>query len=184
MTKSERARRADPHRHFLTHCAVMPGWHKAVILLAALLAVAGLAGTLYARSTADAHVKAASASGSESALSIGSVLRLSTPAMMIGASMLVGFIGGWFCRAYLLAAAGVAVLGIAGVFALSHFGILHLGATGAADAHAASGGKAASAGGGFSGFTQYAAQLKGVALAHLPSTSSAVVAAFLGFRRW
>jgi uncharacterized membrane protein (Fun14 family) len=183
MTKSERARRADPHRHFLTHCAVMPGWHKAVILLAALLAVAGLAGTLYARSSTPA-TSAPDKQATASAMSLGSIIRLSTPAMMIGASVLVGFIGGWFFRAYLLVGAGVALLGLAGVFALSHFGILHLGATGAADAHAASGGKAAGASGGVGGFTQYAVQLKDVALAHLPSTGSGIVAAFLGFRRW
>src|SRR5437763_12413727 len=136
MTKSERVRRADPHRHFLTHCAVMPGWHKAVILLAALLAVGGLAGTLYARSVGNAPDNK---HASESLMSVGSMIRASTPALMIGASILIGFVGGWFFRAYLVPAAGLAFLAVAVMFALSHFGVLHLGATAVADAHASSG---------------------------------------------
>jgi uncharacterized membrane protein (Fun14 family) len=180
MTKSERVRRADPHRHFLTHCAVMPGWHKAVVLLAALVAVAGLAGTLYARSATGSS--APDKHAGESAMSVASLCRYATPALMIGSSILIGFVGGWFFRAFLVPAAGLAFLCVAALFALSHFGILHPSAAGAAtDAHASSGAKA---GGGTSWFAQYAVQLKDVAMAHLPSASGGVVAAFLGFRRW
>src|SRR5438874_7945224 len=110
MTRAERVRRADPHRHFLTHCAVMPAWHKAVILLAVLLAVGGVAGTLFARSGSDAqlHISATTSapggsksgaasaangkqSSSESVQSLGSLSRVCGPAMMIGICALVGF---------------------------------------------------------------------------------------------
>src|SRR5205807_4909847 len=175
--------------HFLTHCAVMPGWHKLVVLLAFFLAVAGFAGVLVARSVTDPHVQISSRSNtpgasdkqaqSDSVQHVGSLSRAAMPAMVIGVSVLAGFVGGWLLRAYLVPGMSLAVIAVACVWALSHFGILHLGGS-SADAS----GNPAAAGGPAAWFAEYAMHLKDAALAHLPSAGGGTFAAFLGFRRW
>src|SRR5438552_6999122 len=48
-TADQPVRWDNAHRHFLKHLAIMPGWHKAVILLAGALALLGTAGQITAR---------------------------------------------------------------------------------------------------------------------------------------
>ena len=181
MTRAERVRRSDPNSHFLTHCAVMPGWHKLVVIAAFLLAIAGLTGVMIARSGGDAHLQFSSknndaaagadkhAPAAEPPVHVGSLSRAAMPAMVVGVSVLAGFVGGWFLRAYLVQGMCLVILAVAGLWGLSHFGVLHLGD--------GSSGPAA-------WLLACGIHVKSAALAHLPSAGSGVLAALLGFRRW
>src|SRR5258705_13269586 len=61
--ESDRARSVGKPQHdFLVHVLNMPGWHKAVLLLGAILTVAGAVGVLVAKTHPD--VPAPTASGS------------------------------------------------------------------------------------------------------------------------
>jgi hypothetical protein len=183
MTRAERVRRADPNRHFLTHLAVMPAWHKAVIALAMLLGIAGLTGHLMAKSgNGDAnHAQTSSASASGDSVASQQLTKYSPIAMTIGVAVLAGFTFGWFFRAFLAPAVVCVVLIAGGIGALAHFGYVHPEAW---LPHAnAKGGNNADPNGG-TWLTQYAMHFKNLVMGHVATTSTGFVAACLGFRRW
>jgi hypothetical protein len=186
MTRAERVRRADPNRHFLTHLAVMPAWHKAVIALAMLLGIAGLTGHLMAKSgngdTNHAQNSSASSSGFASQQQIDSLSKYSPIAMTIGVAVLAGFTFGWFFRAFLAPAVVAAVLIAGGIGALAHFGYVHPEAW-LPHASAKGGNSSADPTGG-TWLTQYAMHVKNLVMGHVATTSTGFVAACLGFRRW
>jgi hypothetical protein len=184
MTRAERVRRADPNRHFLTHLAVMPAWHKAVIALAMLLGIAGLTGHLMAKSgndTAHAQTSSASKSTGDSVASQQQLTKYSPIAMTIGVAVLAGFTFGWFFRAFLAPAVVCAVLIAGGIGALAHFGYVHPEAW---LPHANAKGGGSNDPNSASWLTQYAMHLKNLVMGHVATTSTGVVAACLGFRRW
>jgi uncharacterized membrane protein (Fun14 family) len=188
---------------FLAHLVVMPRWHKMVILIAGAMAVLGTAGQLVARfrqpapqAPAPAVVQPQSSGGHSSFVDDSArpadqtapqqpaatpaddtiLGRLSPHATKIGLSVVLGFIVGWLCRAFLKTMALLTMVVIGGLWLLSHFGILHF-AQGDVDRLREKSAEAAS------WLEQHARQLKDMAIAHLPSTSGGTFGALLGFRR-
>jgi uncharacterized membrane protein (Fun14 family) len=192
--KADKVHKSDPRKHFFKHVAAMPMWHKAVMIVAALMAIAGLAGTLYAKSGGDAHVqvvkvntppsngknavngKTESKEQVESKQSMGSISELAPGAMAIGFGVLAGFVLGWFLRSFLAVLAVLTMSTIAGFWILSYFGVLHPENWNPE----AFRGKSAEAA---TWMTVYAKQLKDLAFNHLACTSASAFAACLGFRR-
>jgi uncharacterized membrane protein (Fun14 family) len=198
-TADANIRWADAHRHFFTHLAIMPMWHKAVILIAGALAVLGTLGQIVARTSGDAsshvtHVtggpRVAPPAGSsgfvtdngspgdtvETTPPAGMIDSLSPHATKVGLSVVLGFIVGWFFRAFLKTMAFLGILVVGGLWALSHFGILNLSDANldALKQHSAEA---------TSWLQEHATHLKELAISHLPSTGGGAFGAFLGFRR-
>jgi uncharacterized membrane protein (Fun14 family) len=185
----ESLRWANAHSHFLTHLRVMPGWHKAVILLGGVLAVMGTVGQIAARTGGDArsHVTTnsqpsssngfVSATDSRDAEPAPSPLtRLSPHATRIGLSIILGFVIGWLFRAFLKTMVLLALLVGGGLWLLAHFNILHIGDDNLQAIKDKSGQAASWLG-------AQASHLKDLAIAHLPSTGGGALGAFLGIRR-
>ena len=188
---AERLKWANAHNHFLTHLAIMPTWHKAVILIGGLLAVLGTVGQIVAKVGGDAHVQVTTgsvptaANGSKlvsdtdsanTEQRVGSLSRLSPNATGIGLSIVLGFVIGWLFRAFLKTMAFVAILIGGGIWLLAHFDILHIG-TANIDALREKSADAAS------WLSTKASYLKELAMAHLPSSGGGTLGAFLGLRR-
>src|SRR5437763_1971162 len=189
----------DAHRHFFSHLAHMPGWHKAVILLAGLIAAAGTVGQVTGhvarRNTPVQHVAGGNSTapaGSNgfvgntggpaapqapaSEPELGLLGRISPHATKVGLSIVLGFIVGWLFRAFLKTMALIGLLICAAGWALAHYGILDLNGGDLQSARE----RAAGAG---AWLEAHGAQLKDLALAHLPSSGGGAFGAFLGFRR-
>jgi uncharacterized membrane protein (Fun14 family) len=190
MNRAERVYRADPRRRLLTHVAVMPGWHKAVLILALILTLGGIGGRSMARAGSDAHLQFSSsgeAKGKSHAQTsqLAAVSSLAGPATVLGISVLAGFVAGWYFRRFLMPMCLAVVVLLGGLWALAHFGMIHP-ETWTAAAASAKGAKSATAKDAAAGlsFTQYATMLKDLCLAHLPASGGGLFAACLGFRRW
>lgn len=189
---SKQVQWSDAHKHFLGHLAAMPGWHKAVILIAGLLAVLGTVGQIIAKTGGDAHVHVTTGAqppGSSGFVSdsgspgtadapqpVGTLSRISPHATKIGLSIVLGFIIGWFFRAFLKTMAFLAVVVGGGLWALSHFNIINLSDANldALKQHTSSAS---------SWLQEHASHFKQLAISHLPSTGGGAFGAFLGFRR-
>jgi uncharacterized membrane protein (Fun14 family) len=200
VEKSEKARRSDPRQNFWKHIGLMPLWHKAIVIVAGVLALAGLAGHLYARSGGDAQVQvvkttatpgaqtpasaknAVKSSGEnkdqvESKQPIGSISQIAPAAMAVGFGILVGFALGWFMRTFFTSLAVLTMSTIAGFWILSYFGVLHPETW---NPEAFKGKSAEAANWVF----VYARQAKEIAFGNLLCTSATAFAACLGFRRF
>ena len=190
-TAAPSSRWTSSHHNFLTHLMVMPGWHKAVILVAGALALAGTAG-LFAgqfkqppgapeqRSVSNpggSHLVPDTSSSSATRTDDGGLLiRLSPHAVKIGLSIILGFIFGWIFRAFVKSVALITLLVVGGLWLLSHLGVMHLGSWDV-DTVKSKSSEAAS------WLEQHAQHLKDLALSHLPSAGGGTFGAFLGFRR-
>lgn len=187
----ETLRWANAHSHFLTHLRIMPAWHKGVILLGGLLAVLGTVGQIVAKTGGDAQVHVTTnapagsnnfAGGSSSTDSdtvtkpVGSLGQLSPHATRIGLSVVLGFVIGWFFRAFLKTMALLTIVVGGGIWLLAHYNILHIGDDNL-EALKEKSGQAAS------WLTTQAGHLKDLAIAHLPSSGGGALGAFLGIRR-
>jgi uncharacterized membrane protein (Fun14 family) len=188
-TAAPSSRWTSSHHNFLTHLMVMPGWHKAVILVAGALALAGTAGVFAGkfkeppaaqRSVSDPNgsrfVPDSSSSSATRTDDGGLLIRLSPHAVKVGLSVILGFILGWIFRAFLKTMALITLLVVGGLWLLSHFGVLHVGSWDV-DTVKSKSSEAAS------WLQQHAQQLKDLALAHMPSAGGGAFGAFLGFRR-
>src|SRR5205085_4974601 len=146
----EPLRWSNAHRHFLSHLVVMPRWHKGVILIAGTIAALGTVGQIATRFAQPAPVvqpnapqppRSAPAGGSSSFVgesadrspapnqapapsaqpaNHGPLGRISPHATKVGLSIVLGFIIGWLCRAFLKTMALVAIVVIGGLWLLSH----------------------------------------------------------------
>src|SRR5258708_21361826 len=150
--ESDRPRpQGKPHHDFLVHVLSMPGWHKAVLLLGAILTVAGSVGVLIAKthpaapaaqttSNSDTTPRGANKmvdtpngsapNGSAPAApqdATGTFTRLSPHAMKIGGSIVAGVVVGWLFRAFIKTMVLLPVLFVCGVGGLSSLCILNLG---------------------------------------------------------
>ena len=189
--ETESLRWANAHSHFLTHLRIMPAWHKGVILLGGLLAILGTVGQIVAKTGGDAKVHVTTnapsssnsfAGGSSSAQSdptpqpVGSLAQLSPHATRIGLSVVLGFVIGWFFRAFVKTMAFLTVLVGGGIWLLSHYNILHIGQDNLETLKEKSGEAASWLG-------AQASHFKDIAIAHLPSSGGGALGAFMGFRR-
>jgi uncharacterized membrane protein (Fun14 family) len=182
------ARWTSSHHNFLTHLMVMPGWHKAVILMAGALALLGTVGQFAGklkeppaaqRSVSDPTGSRLVPDSSSSATRTddgGLLIRLSPHAVKVGLSIILGFILGWIFRAFLKTMALITILIVGGLWLLSHFGVLHVGSWDVETVKSKSSEAA-------SWLEQHAQHLKDLALSHLPSAGGGTFGAFLGFRR-
>ncbi len=188
---AERLKWANAHNHFLTHLAIMPAWHKAVILIGGLLAVLGTVGQIAAKVGGDAHVRVTTgsvptaANGSKlvddnqpakSDQPTGSLSVLSPHATRIGLSIVLGFVIGWLFRAFLKTMALFAIVVGGTIWLLAHFDILHLGDANIDAIREKTAGAASWLG-------VKGSHLKELAIAHLPSSGGGTLGAFLGLRR-
>jgi uncharacterized membrane protein (Fun14 family) len=178
----------------------MPKWHKLVLSLGLLCASLGAAGWVTGkvaqRSVDEAAAGAGGASvpqGSSNFLRStdparradaapdvagtepeqGFVLRISPKVMRVGVSLLVGFIVGFLFRMFVKTMLLVTLV-IGGIFfALTYFNVVNVDLTSAQQTYD----------GAREWLTDQATRLKDVVLAHLPSSASGGVGAFIGFRR-
>jgi uncharacterized membrane protein (Fun14 family) len=195
---ADNVRWGNAHQHFLRHLAIMPSWHKAVILIAGLVALLGTVGQIVSPRPAAAAPAAQTAppqSSNKSSFASGApqgaspaqpaapaddsqdlIPRLSPHATRVGLSVVLGFVIGWLFRAFIktMLVLGLVVCGT--LWLLSHFGVLHI-TSAQVDAIREKSAEAA-------GWLQrHAAQIKEMAISHLPSTGGGAFGAFLGFHR-
>jgi uncharacterized membrane protein (Fun14 family) len=187
--KADKSRKSDPRRNFFKHVGLMPGWHKAIVCIAALLAIAGVAGHVYARMSGDAQVQVVKMNSTdpaaknvakdpvESKQSVGSVSKFAPVAMAVGFGVLAGFSFGWFLRTFMTSLAVLTMSTIAAFWLLSYLGVLHP-ATWNPEAFKGKSAEAAT------WMAVYAGQLKNLAFGNLLCTSASTFAACLGFRRF
>jgi uncharacterized membrane protein (Fun14 family) len=172
----------------------MPRWHKAVLVMGVVLALAGGAGWVMGRNGNDGGARVTTtgspapagsskfiddsgAGGSpvatdrETAPNI--ISRLSPNATRIGVSVLAGFVLGWLFRAFLKTMAFFLMLAIAILAALSYFGVLNVDFTSAREHYASA----------LHWLGDQTTRLKDVVISHLPSSGGGALGAFLGFRR-
>jgi len=110
----EPLRFANVHRHFASHCVVMPRWHRLLMIVALLLVIGGVVGWGWARSKAFPSSVSVPPAGSGSATALSEqgvgdqrevelplVGKVSVHALKIGASVVGGFIVGWLLRAFI-----------------------------------------------------------------------------------
>jgi uncharacterized membrane protein (Fun14 family) len=189
---------ATAHRFFFHHLTIMPGWHKLVILLGGLLAIGGTAGRIAAKPAPDAPAAVtnnapqssgsnglvantpaaptAESSGADSGVRLGPLGRISPHAQGVGFSLIVGFIIGWFFRAFLKTMALLMLLVGGGLWLLSHYNILHVSDS-SLDAMKEQSGAAVS------WLGVQATHFKEMIISHLPSSGGGTFGAFLGLRR-
>ena len=180
---------ANAHRHFFSHLGTMPGWHQIVLIAGVLIAVVGGVGKATTPSAPTAQVSAdgsipSGSSGlvgdpgptSDSGIQIGTFGKISPHMIGVGFSIVVGFILGWFFRAFIKSMAMITVLIGGTLWALSHFNILHLSDENVTRIKENSAQATSWA-------TAHASQFKDFIMAHLPSSGSGTLGAFLGFRR-
>ncbi len=173
----------NAHRHFLAHLIGMPGWHKAVLLIGALMAFGGGIGRVagVTRQQPTTAPSALSQPENPEAKPVaaerepdGSMLiRLSPHAMAVGLSSVAGFFLGWLFRAFVKTMILLALIIGGGLFALSYFGVLNVDLSSAKQEYASA----------VHWLSDQAARLKDVVLAHLPSSGGGAVGAWLGFHR-
>src|SRR5258706_11601908 len=123
VATTERLRWDTAHEHFAAHVKTMPRWHKAVLVMGVVLALAGGAGWVMGRNGNDGQARVTSTGspapagsskfiddnggGGGSPVAIDPqtapsiISRLSPNATRIGVSVLAGFVLGWLFRAFL-----------------------------------------------------------------------------------
>jgi uncharacterized membrane protein (Fun14 family) len=186
--------------HFAAHVATMPRWHKMVLLLGVVLAIAGGIGWMTTHSTSDTGTRVTTVNTPTAQTPPGSsgfvdgrnapadttttttvvtaeppslVARLSPNATRIGGSVVAGFMLGWIFRAFLKTMAFFALLAGAALMALSYFGVINVDLSSAREHYASV----------MHWLSDQGMRLKDVVIAHLPSSSGGAVGAYLGFRR-
>lgn len=194
-TSAARSRRA-PVKEFFTHLVRMPRWQLKVMIVAAVLAVAGLVGQA-SHMIATAPTEPATAADRPSADSPAArssfmsgqpanderepppvpepnlYQRIAPWATRLGIGFIGGFIIGWAFRAFLKTMAIVTVAAAGLFWALNHFNILDLDIASAESSFNASTGWLA----------ERAEALKDRAMTLVPSSFSSLFGMFLGFRR-
>jgi uncharacterized membrane protein (Fun14 family) len=189
--------RRAPVKEFFGHVAHMPPWHRKMLVLAGVLAIAGLIGEASRQVTkapatdvqppvnasgdpaprsgfVSESTPAPTASPAEEVAPQPTFLeRMSPWATRVGVGFIGGFVIGWAFRAFLKTMALVTAAGVAIIWALSHFNVLNLDMD-AAESRLKSG---------TSWVSSKAEQLKDSATALIPSSASSVFGMFLGFRR-
>jgi uncharacterized membrane protein (Fun14 family) len=197
FSSAEPVRVWNAHRHFLAHLITMPGWHKAVLVVGALLAFGGgigrIAGATRQPANAPASQPQQSATDAPKSSFAGDstppaadkpleaqrepdgslLIRLSPHAMAIGLSLVAGFLIAWVFRAFLKTMALLALVVTGGLFALSYFGVLNVDLSSAKQEYTSV----------IHWLGDQAGRLKDVAMAHLPSSGGGAVGAWLGLRR-
>jgi uncharacterized membrane protein (Fun14 family) len=202
-TSTEKTRLKNAPEHFAAHVATMPRWHKMVLLLGVVLAIAGGAGWLTTRVASDTGTRVTTVNTTpRSQTPAGSsgfvdgrhappadttttttvvtqteppslVARLSPNATRIGGSVVAGFVLGWIFRAFVKTMAFFAILAGAALMALSYFGVINVDLSSAREHYASV----------MHWLSDQGMRLKDVVIAHLPSSSGGAVGAYLGFRR-
>jgi uncharacterized membrane protein (Fun14 family) len=174
----------------------MPKWQKLVLSLALLATALGAAGWVAGRVGDRANRQAAAPTaadvpappgasqlltrsgapnGSESATAEepGFAVRVSPKVMRVGVSVIVGFVIGFLFRMFVKTMLLVTIV-IGGIFfALTYFNVVNVDLTAAQESYANV----------MEWVTDQAARLKDVVVAHLPSSASGGLGAFIGFRR-
>ena len=182
--------KASVGRRFAQHVVRMPGWHKKVLLVAVVLAIAGTLGqvvgyfnkapvsvtsetnSIPSGSCAfDSGTNPAVQTTSEKSLPLWQ--RLSPSAKRIGVSLVIGFLLGWIFRAFLKTMAMLTILVVGLLALLSYFNVLNIDLSAARQhydsvAH---------------WLADQAMRLKDVIAAHIPSGVSGTLGAFIGARR-
>jgi uncharacterized membrane protein (Fun14 family) len=199
---TEKTRLKNAPEHFAAHVATMPRWHKMVLLLGVVLAIAGGIGWLTTRVASDTGTRVTTVNTPPTAQTpAGSsgfvdgrnapadttttttvvtqteppslVARLSPNATRIGGSVVAGFVLGWIFRAFVKTMAFFALLAGAALMALSYFGVINVDLSSAREHYASV----------MHWLSDQGMRLKDVVIAHLPSSSGGAVGAYLGFRR-
>jgi uncharacterized membrane protein (Fun14 family) len=201
-TNTEKTRLKNAPGHFVAHVATMPRWHKMVLLLGVVLAIAGGACWLTTRVASETGTRVTTVNTTPTAQTpAGSsgfvdgrnapadttstttvvtqteppslVARLSPNATRIGGSVVAGFVLGWIFRAFVKTMAFFALLAGAALMALSYFGVINVDLSSAREHYASV----------MHWLSDQGMRLKDVVIAHLPSSSGGAVGAYLGFRR-
>lgn len=166
----------------------MPGWHKAVLVLSALLLGAGGVGELVGAlgggekggsvATTAAPGASSAVSGSESgdrsvAHEQTFIEKHSPAAMRIGVSVLVAFVIGWLFRKFIKAMALITLV-IGGTFAaLTYFKVINVDLSSAQGHYETA----------MEWLHDQAGRIKEMVVAYLPSNVGKVLGFYLGFRR-
>ena len=175
----------------------MPGWQKLVLTLALLASALGAAGWVAGRVGERANREAAAQAAGDAAAPPGAskfvtrsgnpdgsapvaaaeepgfAVRISPKVMRIGVSVIIGFMIGFLFRMFVKTMLLVTLV-IGGIFfALTYFNVVNVDLTAAQHTYDNA----------REWLTDQATRLKDVVVAHLPSSASGGLGAFIGFRR-
>lgn len=166
-------------QHFIAHLFIMPGWHKVVLTLAAVLGIVGGTGVAANKMVAPpksdngAMVQQDQASTGGSA-PFGGVLGKASPhAMRIGVSIIIGFILGWIFRAFIKLMTLMLLIALGLFAALSYFHVVNVDPSLVKTQYASA----------MHWATEHFKLLKDAILPHLPSTGGGTLGTWLGMSR-
>ena len=195
--QSRTERRPSSKRGLGTQLRTMPRWQKLVLTLGVVLAAAGATGWTVGK-TSDAAAAREVRPAPDAAVESGPgtsrllsnappdqptaeqvapeaafVVRVSPTVMRVGVSVLAGFAIGFLLRAFVKTVLLVGLVIGGALFALSYYNVLNIDFSTAERTYASAS----------EWLTDQAARLKDVLVAHLPSSASGGLGAFIGFRR-
>jgi len=156
-----------------------PGWHKAVLALAALGCGLGWAHLGYQAATVAAPATAPSVVNSSPIVNNSPAAPPQSPpvvgrlARRIGGSILLGFVIGWLFRAFIRITAAITAVAIGALALLSYFHIMNVDLTAAENKTTQTS----------AWLTDQAGRLRDAAFAHVHSTLGGAVGMFMGIRR-
>ena len=117
----------NSYQYFLAHLVGMPSWHKAVVLIAALVCGSGTFGSIASRSFATTQSAISTTAPTDSGAANDSVFGRVSPHMIrIGASIVIGFVVGWYLRAFVKTVLFLGLIVAGGAWLASHFGLFHV----------------------------------------------------------
>jgi uncharacterized membrane protein (Fun14 family) len=167
----------NSYQYFLAHLVGMPSWHKAVLLVAALVCGSGAFGSIASRSSATTQsVISTTAPSDDSAASDSMFGRISPHMIRIGASIVIGFVVGWYMRAFVKTVIFLGLIIVGCVWLASHFGLFHV-TQGDVDTVRQRGVEAARY------VEAHAETWKDWVVHKLPSAGGGTIGAWLGFKR-
>jgi uncharacterized membrane protein (Fun14 family) len=156
-----------------------PGWHKAVLGLAALICGLGWAHWGYHAATSAGPATAPSVVNNSAVVNNSSGAPPQSPpvvgqlARRVGGSILLGFVIGWLFRAFIRITAAMTAIGIGALALLSYFHIMNVDLTAAQTKTTQTS----------AWLTEQAGRLRDAAFAHVHSTLGGAVGMFMGVRR-
>ena len=165
-------------QYFLAHLIGMPNWHKAVVLIAAIVCGSGTFGSIASRGAATTQPAGATPAPVDTGSSMGNTIisRLSPHMIKVGASVVIGFVVGWYLRAFIRTMVIFGLIVIGCVWAANHFGVFHVSQDEVQSFHDKSTAAA-------QWMEVHAEGWKDWLIAKLPSAGGGSFGAWLGFKR-
>jgi uncharacterized membrane protein (Fun14 family) len=120
---------ANSGQYFFAHIIGMPNWHKAVVLIAAIVCGSGTFSSIMSRSNATSPgMTVATTEPMDTGSTAGNsfMSRVSPHMIKVGASVVIGFVVGWYIRAFIKTMVIFGLIVIGCVWLANHFGVFQV----------------------------------------------------------